>query len=256
MVTINGSNIDELPPSEGFAPGGLQQHIFDIMSASHHNYEYDSAHVLNTELALRSGIVKASYDLYRSGMSFKVFRDSKANTDFWNRTAEGGFELKGDAVPSEAIEDIFRHGQLYGTECSTAMIIVLYKALLDILPQDMFNRLYSDIYLMNWQHLDRDLAIVFNLRPADELPGDARYFSNPDVDPLRPQWQGENVYSLGNGKYYGHGIGITDADGMIRKLNNARKEGATTSAYLGDHVKRQDYEKIARLTDSQLPPLS
>jgi protein-glutamine gamma-glutamyltransferase len=202
--------------------------------------------VLITELRLRGSIVKASHDLYRSGMAFKVFRDSRANPDFWDRTEEGGFELRGDVAPSEAIEDIFRNGRLYGTECSTAMIIVLYKAMLDVLPEEQFNKLFSDIYLMNWQHLDRDLAIIIDRSPADEIPGDARYFSNPDVDPLRPEWQGENVFYLGGGMYYGHGIGVADAHGMIKALNRARRKDATQSAYLNDMVKRQDYGQIAR----------
>jgi protein-glutamine gamma-glutamyltransferase len=243
MVIINGVQINAIPSAEGFAPNPLQQSIFDIMSDSRQTYAYDSAYVLITELRLRNSIVRASRDLYRSGMSFRDFRDSKANPEFWNRTAEGGFELKGGVSPSDAIADIFRHGALYGTECSTAMIIVLYKALLDIMPRMQFNRLYSDIYLMNWQHLD--LAIVIYRSAADELPGDARYFSNPDVDPLKPQWQGENAYYLGNGMYYGHGIGISDAEEMIRALNASRREGATRSAYLNDMVKRQDYSQIA-----------
>lgn len=245
MVTVNGARINGAPSAQGFAPSALQQDIFDILSAGRESYSYDSANVLITELKLRSSIVKASFDLNRSGMAFKDFRDSRANPEFWNRTAEGGFELKSGAPPSEAINDIYIRGALYGTECSTAMIIVFYKALLDLLPEEQFNRLFSGIYLMDWQHLDRDLAIVVGRSPADEIPGDARYFSNPDVDPLRPQWQGENAFYLGNGMYYGHGVGIKDADDMIRALNNARKRDATQSAYLNDMVKRQDYARIA-----------
>jgi protein-glutamine gamma-glutamyltransferase len=94
-------------------------------------------------------------------------------------------------------------------------------------------------------HLDRDLAIVIYPKAADLIPGDARYFSNPDVDPLTPQWQGENAYYLGGGLYYGHGIGVTNADGIIRALNRARKKDATQSAFLNEMVKRQDYRQLA-----------
>ena len=32
---------------------------------------------------LRKEIIRASYALYNSGMGFEVFRDAKANPDFW-----------------------------------------------------------------------------------------------------------------------------------------------------------------------------
>ena len=246
MITINGERISAIPFAEGFSPSPLQREIFDIMSASRKNYAYDSEHVLITELRVRQSILKASHDLARSGLSFKVFRDSKANPEFWNRTSEGGFELRAGVSPADAIADIYARGSLYGTECSTAMIIVLYKALLDVMPRGHFNRLFSSIYLMNWQHLDRDLALVMDRNPVDEIPGDARYFSNPDVDPLKPEWQGENVYYLGNGLYYGHGMGVKNADEIIRALNRVRKRDATRSAYLNELVKRQDYGQLAR----------
>ncbi len=245
MVTVDGKQISSIPEAEGFAPGELQRNIFDIMLRSRENYRYDDIKHLLTELMVRKSIVDASRALARSGFSFAVFRDTKANPEFWNRNSDGGFELKAGALPSGAIQDIYNNGRLYSTECSTAMIIVLYKAMLDVLPKEQFNRLYSGILLMNWLHLDRDLGIVIYPKAADLLPGDARYFSNPDVDPTKPQWQGENVYYLGGGIYYGHGIGISDADGYIRALNRNRKSGATQSAYLNDMVKRQDYKQLA-----------
>lgn len=245
MVIINGKKTDSIPLEDGFAPAEIQKNIFDILSKSAENYHYDDAGHLITELKVRKGIVDASRELARSGLKFRVFRETIANSAFWNRTNEGGFELKSNVLPSDAILDIYRNGRMYGTECSTAMIMVLYKALLDVLPVEQYNRLYSGIYLMNWMHLDRDLALIFYPEAVDEIPGDARYFSNPDVDPVKPHWQGENVYVLGGGLYYGHGIGISDAGGIIRALNNARKRDAAKSAYLNKMIKRQDYKQIA-----------
>jgi protein-glutamine gamma-glutamyltransferase len=247
MILIDGAQADTLPAVEGFAPNALQQDMFDTMRNSPETYSYDSDDQLAFELRLRYATVKAARDLARSGLEFRVFRESKANPEFWQRTDEGGFRLQMGARPSEAIRDIYEHGSMYGTECSTAMIIVYYKAMLDVLPEELFDRLYAGIYLMNWQYLDRDLAIKDYNKTADELPGDARYFLNPDVDPLMPEWQGENVFYLGSGRYYGHGIGVADAASIIRALNSARKEGAVKSAYLLDSAKRQDYGKLRRV---------
>lgn len=216
------------------------------MQKSAHEYKYASADELITELMVRKSIVDAAQGLAYSGFEFKVFRKSFANPAFWNRNMIGGFNLKNDVLPSDAIDDILKNGSLYGTECSTAMIIVYYKAILDVLPAKEFNKLYSSIYLMNWDHLDRDLAIEEFDEIADELPGDARYFINPDVDPLQPEWQGENVFYLGDGKYYGHGAGIKDAKGIIKMLNGVRKAGAQKSAYLLEGAKRQDYRLLTQ----------
>lgn len=55
---------------------------------------------------------------------------------------------------------------------------------------------------------------------------------------------GENVINLGNGTYYGHGIGITSANGIIRELNRNRRRGATESAFLTDSVTRLNSKEI------------
>lgn len=247
MVEIGGQSIDAWPATDNYKPEGLQKSIFEALLKSTEKYKYNTIAPLILELKLRSSIVSASKALYESGMAFKVFRESIANPEYWYRALNGGFQLKSDRKPSDAISDIFRQGSLYGTECSTAMPIVWYKAMLDIMPVEQYNKLFSNIYLMNWRHLDRDLAIVELSKAADEIPGDARYFSNPDVDPLKPEWQGENAFYLGDGQYYGHGIGIIDAKNMIRLLNAERKEGAIISAFLNDSVKRQDYAYILNL---------
>lgn len=244
MIEIGGKQIDAVP--SGFAPNALQRSVFETMSSSRETYRYDNAGQLITELKLRNSTVTAARDLDRSGMAFEVFRDSKANPKYWNRTDNGGFELREDVRASDAIRDIYKNGRLYGTECATAMFIVWYKAVLDVMPEEQFDRLYSHIFLMNWLHIDRDLAISDYRHASDELPGDARYFANPDVNPLTPEWQGENVFYLGNGRYFGHGVGIRDAKTMIRILNGERKGGAEKSAYLTDSVKRQDYKYLTK----------
>ena len=65
----------------------------------------------------------------------------------------------------------------------------LYKALLNIYSEALFNESISNIELMNWHHIDKLLKEVGLMKKRmDYIPGDRRYFVNPDVDPLTPQW--------------------------------------------------------------------
>ena len=65
-----------------------------------------------------------------------------------------------------------------------AMVILYYKALLEILPEEAFNRSFTDIYLMNWNRIDSNLREIGLMRTTkDYLPGDRRYFDNPRRQP-------------------------------------------------------------------------
>ena len=146
--------------------------------------------------------------------------------------------------------DIYVNGGQYATECATAILIVYYRALLEVFGTERFNVLFPHIYLMNWTRLDPLLREAGTPRMAvDQLPGDRGYFRNPDVDPETPEWQGENVIILPDDLYYGHGIGVTRAGGIIRGLNAHRREGSTQSAYLMEEVGRPDFKRLAGLYD-------
>jgi protein-glutamine gamma-glutamyltransferase len=246
MIEIAGKAFDQGTISSPYPPDSIERRTLEQLSKSQEVYRYDTVEQLKFEMKLRGSIVNAAKELNDSNLAFKVFRKSKANQDFWRRTSEGGFQLQSGMKPSDAINDIYKNSSQYGTECSTAMVIVYYKALLDVLPEPLFNKLFPDIYLMNWTHLDPDLGIVTVDKPAERLPGDGLYFKNPDVDPAHPEWQGENVFDLGGGRYYGHGIGIATADKIIHALNNAREEGADTSAYLMDTAERPNFKALER----------
>jgi protein-glutamine gamma-glutamyltransferase len=253
MIKISTGTVDPNSIADQYAQNSVERKIIDILNSSSKEYKYDSSDQLKFELNLRKSIINAARELSQSRMSFRVFRKSKCNSDYWHRTNEGGFMLESGVKPSEAIKDIFIHGSDYGTECSTAMVIVYYKALADIFPEDLFNKMFSEIYLMNWAHLDHDLGIVDNISVGDYLPGDGRYFKNPDVDPASPEWQGENVFDLGNEAFYGHGIGISNADRIIHALNQKRIKDSTVSAYLMDSAKRPDFKYLASKYYSYAP---
>jgi protein-glutamine gamma-glutamyltransferase len=215
------------------------------MEESSFRYNFKSEDVLKFELLLRKEIAASARALDRSGFGFAVFSKSQCNPEYWNRENNGGFSLKQGKSPSKAIRNIFENGRLYRNECATAMVIVYYGALLSVF-KDRFDETFPYIYLMDWYIIDPLLqGIGYPRKAHDMLIGDRAYFKNPDVHPETMWLQGENVIVLAEDLYYGHGIGIANAETFIEILNRNRKEGAAKSAYLMDEVARPDFELLS-----------
>ena len=249
MIRIDGKTIQPGEITE-YPSGSGENAIISVMEESRAEYSYNTAGQLKFELLLRAETVAAAQELNRSGLNFAVFRDTTCNSVYWNRTPDGGFRLKDGVSPSKAIRDIFQNGSSYGTECATAMVIVFYGALLHLYGEKRFDELCPNIFLMNWKKVDKRLrGIDWMEKRADYFPGDRRYFMNPDVSPLTPQWQGENVIDLNGNQYYGHGVGILGANAVIHALNANRDEDAGESAYLMDAAGRPDYKSLSKLME-------
>ncbi|MGI6168519.1 MAG: protein-glutamine gamma-glutamyltransferase [Christensenellales bacterium] len=245
MIVIAGQAADKSALLSSVPEQSVEREILNILLDSPQTYSYDSHEQLEFELTLRREIVAASKELSASRLAFRVFRESFCNPAYWRRTNDGGFTLQPGVSPSAAIQDIFQNSNLYGTECATAMMIVYFGALAKVYGPSRFDRLFPQIVLMNWSSIPPLLQEVGWMRKAnDYLPADRRYIKNPDVNPATPYLQGENLIDLGNGRYYGHGMGIQTADTVIRILNQNRKEGATRSAYLMDSAGRPDFKKL------------
>lgn len=253
MIVIAESQPDITALSTQYPPNSVEARVLGKLSQSETRYTFDSIDQLRFELRLRSETVKASEMLSRSGLAFAVFHKTKCNEEYWNRLPNGGYLLKNGANPAEAINDIYVNGRKYATECATAMVIVYYKALLDTYGAELFNELFPSIYLMNWHSLDPLIREIGTPRPVgDILLGDRAYFKNPDVDPKTSELQGENVIVLADNLYYGHGIGITTSEAIIRMLNANRFRGSRRSAYFMDTVARPNYKKLAEFINNPL----
>lgn len=245
MIIIDNKPLQASAISGLYTQGSVGQVIIDTLTSSEKRYDYESTEELKFEISLREAIISAAKQLQKSGFDFEVFRNSRSNPEYWIRLNNGGFSLKSGVKPSEAVKDIFINGSKYGTECATAMQIIYLKALLNVFPEEAFNRLFKSIYLMNWHIPGRYLSETGAMsRQTDYLPGDRRYFANPDVNPATPEWQGENVIDLSDELYYGHGIGTHKADVFIRALNANRKTGAKREAYLVDAAGRPNFKRL------------
>jgi protein-glutamine gamma-glutamyltransferase len=248
MIYINTRPADLDKIKSALPDGSIQEEALDKLAASPQRFDYSSEEELLFELDMREAIVLSSVELYKGGLNFAIFRKSRCNPKYWNRTSEGGFRLRRGVSPYEAIMDIFENSGMYATECATAMVIVYYGALAKLYGKEVFDRTFKDIYLMDWHNIDPLLRdIGYMSKPAVYLPGDRRYFANPDVDPETPEWQGENVIDLSDGNYYGHGIGIGRAGDIIEALNQNRAPGSTRSAYLMDTVGRPNFKRLYQI---------
>lgn len=244
IISSNIVKVDTL--INEYKPNSIERNIITKMDLSKERYEYDSLNQFQFELKLRKNIVIAARKLNKGNMSFSTFRKSTCNLDYWDRTEEGGFVLEKGIAPNVAIEDISINSSKYATECATAMIIIYYQALLNVFAEKLFNELFPEIHLMNWHYIDDLLKEAGYLeKQSDYLPGDRRYINNPDVNPVKPEWQGENIIDLGNEIYFGHGIGIGNADEIITVLNKYRIEEAKTSASLLDSAARLNFKNLS-----------
>jgi len=240
MILINGTNLAAMDTS---SLTDLERTIIQMKRQSSTIYAYPSFDALLFELKLRSNIVKAAYALHDSEAGFATFEHSGANPNFWTRTDNGGFKQKPNVRASDAINDIFLNSARYRFECATAMVIILYKAILDTIGERAFNTYFNQLLLYDW-NIDQDLGIITVRDKNEAYPGDILYFKNPDHNPKTPEWQGENAIMLDKDLFFGHGIGIRTAEKMIADLNTRRIPGSTTSAYLLDQVEHPDFEQL------------
>ena len=246
MIRISGRPLQE---TGSLSLTRMERSIVKAKESSPVTYNYPSKEALVYEMQLRSKIVEAANDLNASYARFAPFRESFANPRYWTRTPNGGFRLRGNVQPADGIRDIFEHGEYYGFECSTAIMILFYKAVLEMIGDEEFNKYFRNLYLRDW-HASNYLPLVITEDKNEAYLGDGVYFENPDFDPQGPEWRGENAIVMGPNVYFGHGIGLKSAEEILADLNEKRKPFSTREAFQADLVVHPDFEFLRNLSSN------
>ncbi|WP_079525247.1 protein-glutamine gamma-glutamyltransferase [Halobacillus hunanensis] len=246
MILLSGKPFQQ---SDMWPSTNMEDIILEEMQGDHIIYSFSSFDQLMFALQLRKQIILSAEAMNQSEMEFAVFATSRCNPEYWRLTELGGFQLRRGVKPSAAIQDFYKNSSLYAFECAGAMLIIYYHAVLNTIGEDAFNYLFPDLYIYSW-HSDSDLGI-HSIYTHDFLPGDVVYFKNPDFDPNASQWRGENAVVMGDGTYFGHGLGRRTAEEMIEALNKNRKQGSNQSAYLMSAAKRLSFKHLAEFSVPQ-----
>ena len=172
----------------------------------------------------------------------------RVNQELWWMGYGGKMGVRQNVRPSDAINDVFAHGEKYACECATGTLLILYKGILDAIGPKDFDVAFAKTRLFRWEiKADAFKAAEREGNLPGFWPGDHTYFKNPEFDPALPQWQGENVIYLGQGMFFGHGVGTKTGPEIIDALNNIRKPGATQEAKRLKFELRLDGGEIAKL---------
>lgn len=246
MIQLSGKSFNQ---TELWSTGSIKAEIVQSLMDDPDVHSYNSLEELEFELTLRSNIISSAKLMSLGEARFETFAGSQGNPEYWGMSSRGGFQLREDVEPAAAIQDIFENSSLYAYECATAMIIIYYHAVLKTIGRKLFNQLFQNLYLYSW-HTDSDLAVQ-SVLTKHLIPGDVAYFNNPDYHPETPWWRGENAIVMGDGMYFGHGIGIKTAQEITDFLNSVRQPDSTNPAALINLVARPSFNHLAEL--SKLP---
>jgi protein-glutamine gamma-glutamyltransferase len=198
---------------------------------------------------IQLGVVSAARQFADAGVSFAgTDADYAVNKSLWWMGYGGRMGVRAGVKPSDAINDIFKNGDQYGMECATATMVILHKAILDRIGPEDFDQAFARLKLFRWTDKDTDFQETERVgKLPGFVPGDHTYFKNPDFAPEHSAWQGENVIYLGNGEYFGHGVGIADEKQIVEMLNSLRKPNARVGARRDDFELRLDPKNLAKL---------
>jgi protein-glutamine gamma-glutamyltransferase len=246
MIQIAGRNFQQV---SSLNLGSVEKEIAKSMADATVVYSYPSNNDFLFELKYRKNMIESARQMSEGKAVFTTFAYAACNPAYWELTRAGGFLLKDGVNPSDAIRDIFSNSTLYAFECATACVIIYYHAVLNSIGSADFNAIFQDLYLYSW-HADPDLGI-HTFYGDHILPGDVVYFNNPDYSPENPWYRGVNAVVMGDGQYFGHGLGVMSDTEIIEFLNKMRKEESNRTASLSNLITRLSFNSAAGYGVSQ-----
>ncbi|MGP4074655.1 protein-glutamine gamma-glutamyltransferase [Halobacillus sp. K22] len=249
MIQVSGRPFQ---PSDNWNTDEVDQVIIEAMQKTQDIYSFSSERELSFVIKARKNIILSAKQMDQGEAVFATFKNSRCNPEYWNLTQAGGFLLKPQVRPSDAISDIFKNSALYKFECATACVINFYHGILLTMGSPSFNTLFPNLYLYSW-YTDEDLGL-YSFYADHFVPGDVVYFNNPDFDPGTPWLRGVNAIAMGNGRFFGHGFSIRTANQMIEALNRNRKPDSQQSAYLASLITRPSFNQLANFSGSVRAP--
>ncbi|MEI2467558.1 protein-glutamine gamma-glutamyltransferase [Bacillales bacterium AN1005] len=227
----------------------VEKNIMQFMQEDNIVYSYNSSRELLFEIKVRKNIINSARAMNEARPEFTIFEQARCNPNYWKLTKAGGFLLRPDVRPSDAIMDIFKNSSLYAFECATASVIIYYYATLQTLGHHIFNTYFQGLYLYSW-HTDTDLGLV-TFHSSGFLPGDIVYFDNPDFNPQTPWFRGVNAILLDDSSFFGHGFSIKTNEKIVQVLNKQRRQGSNRSAALTSLLTRPSFSRLSALTNRQ-----
>lgn len=204
------------------------------------------------QVRIQAHVVDAANQMNDAAIDFAA-RNFRVNQQYWWVGYGGKMGVRFGQRPSAALADIFNNGRAYSMECATATLATFYKAILDRIGPDDFDKQFPRLQLYRW----RIQAPAFEAAKRQErlggmLPGDYTYYVNPEVAPENAAFAGENVIDVGDGLFFGHGIGIVSESELLDELDSMRSAGATKKAYRARGAQfRLDGETIAAMDEKK-----
>lgn len=165
------------------------------------------------------------------------------------------FIVKHSVSAANAFRRIFNMPQFYMIECMMACHIIFYKAILNMVGDAQFNKLFPNLVVSPYiDHMPLQRYVDDYLGHAKAPPnwesnleiGTRYYICNLDVSPSgsRAGKSGENVIYCGDGKFFGFPFGFKRGDEIIATLNEHRNPGSTVPASFNTSYTRLSRDKI------------
>lgn len=251
-----------------------EEEIIDEYLERNPKADFEHSGVWETEIKLRAELIEGMRLINSQGLFHYNWKtDDLSMPDEWTPvyTKQGGsrqdaaFTPKGKQL-SAAIRTLFRlpnHGERYYLECSSAILAVHYRALMEVMEAKQngsFDKYKQPIVITtadvkevklgnaNQTPPGWDLYTQVKLKSLDDLlPGDWVYFKSfKDYDNTHagPQaaWSGEHALYLGNGRYQGFGTLVLNYTGMVEAIiRNYNRMGLKDKSMKKSMEARDDY---------------